>query len=228
MASEQPVHSPQHDAAARRVRFRAADAAVIVIDVQNDFCHPDGVLARQGRDVARVHPAVERLTTFLDDARRADVPIVFVQNVHDEASDTGAWRARHPDCDREQSCQDGTWGAEFFAVAPAPGDHVVVKHRYDAFTGTDLEQLLRRLGRSSLLFTGVTTSVCVESSLRAAVCRDFLATLVEDCCGAYSDRAHQRGVESVVLGFGVAACSDELRAAWAHDAAGSQVGVARS
>lgn len=217
MTREESAGEDGLGASARKLRFAADDAALIVIDVQNDFCHIDGALARQGRDVHRVHAAVENLSRFIDDARTAGVPVVFVQNRHDEASDTDAWRARHPDRDRDQSCQVGSWGAEFFEVAPGPADHVVVKHRYDAFTRTGLEELLGSLHRTSLLFAGVTTSICVESSLRAAVCRDFLATLVEDCCGAYSDAAHTRGVESVALGFGVVAGSDEIRAAWAAE-----------
>jgi ureidoacrylate peracid hydrolase len=157
---------------------------------------------------------VARLGRFLDSARRVSVPVVFVQNIHDATSDTAAWVARHLDSDREQSCQIDTWGAEFYEVGPQPGDHHVVKHRYDAFTRTNLEELLRGLGRSSLLFAGVTTSICVESSLRAAVCRDFLGTLVEDCSGAYSEAAHQRAIDGVALGFGIVARSDEIRDAW--------------
>lgn len=199
---------------AEGLRFRSEDAAVVVIDAQNDFCHPDGLLARQGRDVARLEPAMQRLAAFLEDARAVDVPVIFVQNLHDESSDRPEWLARHPERDRAQSCQVGTWGAEFCGVGPIAGDHVVPKHRYSAFIGTRLTELLDELGRRSLLFTGFTTSVCVESSLRDAVCFDYLATLVEDCCGAYSARAHERAVESVQLGFGVVATSDRIVSAW--------------
>ncbi len=201
-------------AAAKTIRFSVADAAVVVVDVQNDFCHPDGLQARQGRDVTRVHGAVDRLEGLLDDARRVGVPVIFVQNIHNPATDVPNWRARHLDSDRAQCCQEGTWGAEFYRVGPQPGDHVVVKHRYDAFTGTNLEDLLTELGRGSVLYAGVTTSICVESSLRAGVCRDFLGTLVEDCSGAYNQQAHQRAIDGVNLGFGIVATSDEIRHAW--------------
>lgn len=200
--------------AAEELRFGTEDAAVVVIDAQNDFCHPDGLLAQQGRDVARVQPALQQLASFLSDARAAGVPVIFVQNLHEASSDSPEWLARHRDSGRAQSCQAGTWGAEFCGVGPVAGDHVVLKHRYSAFIGTTLLDLLDRLGRRSLLFTGFTTSVCVESSLRDAVCLDLLATLVEDCCGAYSSRAHVRAVESVALGFGVVATSDRICTAW--------------
>jgi ureidoacrylate peracid hydrolase len=206
-----------HLGAPERLRFAADRAAVVVIDAQNDFCHPDGLLARQGRDVERIEPALRSLEVFLGSAREAGVPVVFVQNIHDPGSDSAAWLSRHVDVGRAQSCQSGTWGAEFCRVAPEPQDHVVTKHRYSAFIGTELLPLLHRLGRPSLLFTGFTTSVCVESSLRDAVCHDFLATLVEDCCGAYSERPHRRAIESVQLGFGVVATSDRVVSAWRSD-----------
>lgn len=207
------------------VRFDPAHAAVIVIDAQNDFCHPEGLLARQGRDVARVQEPLRRLGRFLEQARAAGVPVYFIQNLHDAATDAFEWRARHPDSDREQSCQRGSWGAEFCELVPSPTDVVVVKHRYSAFIGTGLEDLLRAAGRRSLLFAGFTTSVCVESSLRDAVCHDFLATLVEDCSGAYSERAHQRAVEAVELGFGLVSTSDRISAAWRKTESASAASV---
>lgn len=199
-----------------RIRLDPGTAAIIVIDAQNDFCHPEGLLARQGRDVDRVQEPLERLDQFLAHARAAAVPVFFIQNIHDDRSDSAAWRARHDDSDRAQSCQHGTWGAQFCQVAPHEGDVVITKHRYSAFIETDLKAQLEARGRRSLLFTGFTTSVCVETSLRDAVCHDFLATLVEDCCGAYSERAHQRAVEGVSLGFGLVSTSDRVTAAWSE------------
>lgn len=208
-----------------QARFDPSTAAVVVVDAQNDFCHPDGLLARQGRDVARVQPSLQRLVDFLEQARRIRVPIYFVQNIHDPASDTLEWRARHADEGRAQSCQKGSWGAEFCQVAPT-GDEVVVKSRYSAFIDTDLKDRLEAAGRRSLLFTGFTTSVCVESSLRDAVCHNFLVTLVEDCCGAYSERAHQRAVDAVTLGFGLVSTSDRIASRWSADDGASPVAVA--
>jgi ureidoacrylate peracid hydrolase len=193
--------------------------AVLVIDAQNDFCHPDGLLARQGRDLGRVQPALQRLTRLLDGARRAGALVVFVRNLHSPTTDTPQWLLRHRDPDREQSCQAGTWGAEFCGVAPEAGDLVVDKHRYSAFTNPELASQLRAQGRDSLLFTGFTTNVCVESSLREGVCRDFVATLVADCCAAYSDDAHLRAVRAVQTGFGSVVDSDELLADWAWSVA---------
>ncbi len=196
-------------------RLHPDRSAVVVIDVQNDFCHPDGVSAGLGKDLSGVESAVARLADFLPAARAAGVPVVFVRNLHSPGSDTPEWLARHPNPGRAQTCQVGTWGAEFYGVAPVEGDVVVDKHRYSAFTRTRLEEVLEGLGRRSLLFCGVASNTCVETSLRDAVCRDFLATMVEDCSGAYSPEAHQRAVVSVRSGFGLVATSTEIVRDWA-------------
>jgi ureidoacrylate peracid hydrolase len=183
-------------------RLDTTKAAIVVIDIQNDFCHSRGYQGLRGRDVGRVQSVVGRIEEFTREARELGVPVVFMQNLHDPESDTHEWRARHLEPRASQSCLPGTWGAEFFTLVPQPQDHVLPKARYSAFTNTGLEALLRSLNRTSLFFCGTATSICVETSLRDATCLDFLVTLVEDCCGDYSEIAHNNTVRSVASGFG--------------------------
>jgi ureidoacrylate peracid hydrolase len=191
-------------------RLDCESAAIVVIDIQNDFCHDDGYQARLGRDVSRVQAAVDRIDGFTQRARELGVPIVFMQNLHDPVTDTEEWRARHLEPRGSQSCQAGAWGAEFFSLVPQAQDHVMPKSRYNAFTNTGLEALLHSLGRTSLFFCGTATSICVETSLRDAACRDFLVTLVEDCCGDYSETHHANTVTAVTRGFGAVARSGSV------------------
>ena len=195
-------------------RLDPRHCAVIAIDLQNDFCHPEGLQARQGRDVSRVQAPLAQAVHLMAAARQVGVPVYLVRNQHSAESDTVEWLNRHPDPHRAQSCQVGTWGAEFCGFSPAADDHVVPKSRYSAFVNTPLADDLRAAGRTSLLFAGVTTATCVESSVRDAVCMDFLATLVEDCCGAYDEDAHQRGVRAVSAGFGEVRRLAEVVARW--------------
>lgn len=195
-------------------RVAAERAALVVIDVQNDFCDPAGRQAIQGNDVSAMPGVIARLLPFIDRAREADVPVVFVRTTHDPTTDSPEWLGRHDDPERVQSCRTGEWGAEFHAVAPRPGEPVVVKHRYNAFAGTPLQSVLHGLGRRSLLFCGTTTNTCVETTLRDAVCRDFLVTLVEDCCGAYTADAQNRAIGSIREGFGLVTGSRSIIARW--------------
>jgi ureidoacrylate peracid hydrolase len=188
---------------------------LVVIDVQNDFCSPSGLQAAQGQDLAMIDPAIDRLEALIARAHLGGVPVVFVSTTHSSSTDSPEWLARHPDPTRQQSCQEGTWGADFYRLVPVAGDTVVEKHRYSGFIETTLHEVLARLGRRSLLFCGVTTNTCVETSLRDAVCSDYLATLVSDCCGAYSAEAHQRALSAVANGFGAVVDSSHIVAAWA-------------
>lgn len=196
------------------LRLNPGKVAVVIVDVQNDFGHPSGEQGQAGKDISTVDDAVTATDRLIAAARRAGVPVVFVLTTHSEATDTPEWLARRSQPNQPQNCLDGSWGAEMYQLAPQPDDLIITKHRYGAFTRTTLEDQLHAIGRSSLLFCGITTAGCVETSLREAVCRDFLATLVEDCCAAYSVEAHERAKASVRAGFGLVVDSESICAYW--------------
>lgn len=200
-------------------------AAIVVVDVQNDFCSPEGKLAQGGGDVSACPQMADNLQSLLTGARSLGVPVVWIQTWRDETTNSDAWLARHgielePQGERPVgNCEKGTWGAEFFVVHPEGDEPISRKIRYNAFTGTDLETLLRVIGRPSLLFTGVATNMCVESTLREALFREFHVTLVHDCCAATSPEAQQATIDNVRAGFGPVVSSQEILAAWGVPAA---------
>lgn len=200
-------------------RYDPAKCALILIDVQNDFCHPDGSLSKAGQDVSAVVTMLPRLKALVSAARTASVPVVFVRTTHDETNDSVAWLNRHatgPGVITTQfTCRTGSWGADFYEVAPKPGDAVITKHRYSAFTGTHLDLTLRTLGVHSLLFTGVATEVCVESSLREGLSAEYFVSMVEDCCATYAPESHEGAVRAVAKNFGTVVTGGELAKYWA-------------
>lgn len=202
-------------------RLDPSRAALVVIDVQNDFCHPDGRAARGGRDVSAVDLAVTRLSATIAAAREAGVPVVFVRTEHGADLDSLAWRRRfdarltEPNPVDNVNCATGSWGAEFYGVEPVDGDAVVTKHRYSAFSSPEFRAVVRDLDRPSLLMTGVATEVCVESTMRAAVDSDLLATLVSDCAATYSPEIQSAAVARLAGNVGPAVDSAELMRRWA-------------
>jgi nicotinamidase-related amidase len=213
--SESDRHTPGH-------------AALVVVDVQNDFCSPQGSLpAGYGFDLQFVEAMVPRLQGLIEAARRAGIPVIFVRTVHDPSNDSPAWLDRLGDGNERTgvTCRTGSWGAELFCVAPALGDHVVVKHRFSAFVGTNLAIILRSLGVSSVLFTGVATEVCVESTLRDGLFHDFYVTLVQDCAASYSQAAHDASVHVVGKHFGLVTTADELISRWTPARQMEEVGL---
>ncbi len=195
-------------------RLDPSNAVLVVIDVQNDFCSPDGVAAKSGRDVTAALEMVPRLGELISGARSAGVPVVLVRTTHSDETTTDSWRFRTGQRESVPNCVPGSWGAEFYGIVPDESDHVVTKHRYSAFASQEFVDLLSRLGRASLLFCGVATNICVETSLRDATCEDYFSTLVEDCSGAYSKELHDATVENVRNSFGLVVTARELINAW--------------
>ncbi len=160
-------------------RVAPATTRLVVVDVQNDFAADGGWFDRSGQDLSLMRRAIDDLVQFIPIARAAGVRPIFVQAIYDEK-----WLSR-PMLERHQlvgfdtrHCQSGTWGAEFYKVAPEEGDDVIVKHRYSAFIGTELDPLLRAQGVENLVFTGITSNVCVESTARDAYMHDYHVLVV--------------------------------------------------
>lgn len=199
-------------------RYDPTHTALIVVDVQNDFCDPAGSLAKLGADVTAVAAMVPRLEKLIDVARIIGVPVVFIQTLHDETNDTTQWLDRVSDepglVPTGTICRTDSWGSEFHLVRPLPTDITVVKHRFSAFVGTNLDMVLKSLGIRSLLFCGVATDVCVESSLRDGLSAEYYVSLVSDCSAAYSSSAHTAAIGGIKSNFGTIVSSAHLAAQW--------------
>lgn len=193
-------------------------AAVLVIDVQNDFVAHGGFFDRIGADVGRIQQAIPPLTRLIDAAREAGVLVVFVRAIYDEPVLSAPMRERNRRRKVEMPrCITGTWGADFYCVQPLPGEPVLTKHRYSAFTNPALHRLLQERGVKSLLLTGVSTDTCVESTGRDFYFADYYVTMVADCCAAASERDHLGALERFDRDYGALATSDEVVAAWRRE-----------
>ncbi|MCU1546869.1 MAG: rutB [Homoserinimonas sp.] len=199
-------------------RYDPATAAVIVVDIQNDFCSASGSLAEAGFDTAAVPLMIQRLHRLLAAARKSNTLVIFVATTHDSMTDSPQWVGRlgdGPGTERTSvTCRPGTWGSEFYEVQPQPGEPVIVKNRFSSFVGTNLDLVLRSRGIQSLLFTGVTTETCVESSLRDGLFHEYYVTLIEDCAASYRAEAHAASVRVVSENFGTVTTSAELIDMW--------------
>jgi ureidoacrylate peracid hydrolase len=175
-----------------------ARTALIVVDMQHDFASERGMFARAGIPIQGIRAVVQPIARVADAARRSGILVIYLKmEFQPDLSDAGA-----PDAPNlikhlalrvgdEVTAPDGrlsrvlirdTWNTEIVPeLAPHDGDIVVSKNRYSGFHDTDLDTILRERGIRSLLFTGCTTSVCVESTLRDAFMRDYRPLLLADC-----------------------------------------------
>lgn len=165
-------------------------SAVIVIDNQNDSCHPEGTYAKSGLDISLRQKAANNTAEFIKEARNYKVPIIFIRYNYSPWTASPAWIRQHKN-KKLIACVEGTWGEQFYAVEPQEGEPVVVKHRYSAFIGTDLDMILRSKKISTLIVTGGGTQVCVESTVRDGFMLDYDIVVVSDCCGTPNIEEHE-------------------------------------
>lgn len=157
--------------------------AILVIDMQNDFCSSDGSIARRGADVSPNQELAARLPSFLNIARAAGALIVWVRQESSESHVSDARRARSQAMGWSATdvALEGTWGAELYDnLHPDPNDAIIIKNKYSAFIGTPLSNLLRARGRNTVVVCGTATNVCVDSTVRSAYMEEFNVLLPTD------------------------------------------------
>ena len=172
--------------------------AIIVVDMQNDFGSEGGMFARAGIDISPIQAAVAPTARVLDMARRTGMPVVYLKMAFaGDLSNAGGPEAPNrmlhlrlgvgesvttPDGGESRILIKDTWNTEILTeLTPHPGDLIIVKHRFSGFFETNLDARLKDLGVTTLVFTGCTTSVCVESTLRDAFFRDYRCLVLADC-----------------------------------------------
>lgn len=212
-----------------------ARTAVIVVDMQNDFGADGGMFHRAGIDVSSIRGTIAPTARVLAAARQAGMRVVYLKMAFKpDLSDAGrpdapTWlkhlplgagdAATAPDGTESRILVRDTWNTEILPeLAPEQDDIVLYKNRYSGFYETELHATLTRLGITSLIFTGCTTSVCVESTLRDAMFRDYHCLLLEDCTaepiGSDAPRTnHDASLLVVQILFGRTARSEDLLAA---------------
>jgi ureidoacrylate peracid hydrolase len=190
-------------------------AALIVVDVQNDFVSPEGSAGKRGDDVGAAMAMIPNLTGLIDQARKIGFTVVYIRTTHSDWTDTASWIYRTSQKSGLNTCREGTWGAEFYdGIAPLPSERVVIKHRYSAFINTDLNTVLKARGIQSILVCGVATNVCVETTARDGYMYDYYVTMIDDCSAAYDAKLHMSTLENIRRHFGLVASSHQIIESW--------------
>lgn len=176
-----------------------ARTALIVVDMQNDFGSKGGMFDRAGIDISGIKKAVVPTARVIAAARKAGIKVIYLKMAfRPDLSDAGApdspARINHlehlnvgktikaPDGTESRILIRDTWNTDILKeLAPEPGDIVIYKNRFSGFFQTDLDAVLKRMAIRHLVVTGCTTSVCVDSTIRDAVFRDYRCVLLADC-----------------------------------------------
>jgi nicotinamidase-related amidase len=204
-------------------RFAPATTALLVIDMQRDFILPGGFGEMLGNDVSRLKPAIEPTRRVLDAFRKKHLTVIHTREGH---------RPDLSDCPPSKRARgklkvgigdQGPMGRVLIRgerghdiideLAPLPSETVVDKPGKGAFYATDLDPILRHLGIRSLVVTGVTTEVCVQTTVREANDRGYECLVLEDCVASYFPEFQRAALDMIKAQGGIVgwvSTSDEL------------------
>lgn len=180
------------------IELPVGHTALIVVDMQHGYACAGGYRDLAGKDIGPAAAVIQRTQELVAAARAAGMTIVFLQNGWDDAlKNSGGpaspnWYKSNPlklmrerPALRGKILTQGSWDYEFVdGLAPRPEDFVVPKGRYSGFCGTDLDNLLRSRGIRHLVFAGIASNVCVESTIRDAYLREYFCVFVRDATQA--------------------------------------------
>ena len=187
------------------MKLEPDSAAVVVVDMQNGFCHPDGSLYAPPSE-----EAVEPVADVVSRARENDVQVVYTRDVHPPEQFEDAHY--YDEFERwGEHVVEGSWEAEIVdELDVRENDKVVVKHTYDAFQGTELESWLDAHRIDDLVFCGTLANVCVLHTAGSAGLRDYRPVIVEDALGYIEEDHREYAVEHADWLFGEATEREQL------------------
>jgi nicotinamidase-related amidase len=206
-------------------RVAPKHTALLIVDMQNDYCSPGGASDRNNRDLSQIKAMVPSMLDLIAVARQIGVPLIFTKYT----VGPGTAGLSGPEILRRgmnfaglDSTVRGTWGHDLIADIPCKEDDLVIeKRRLSAFTGTDLDLVLGSAGVKTLVIGGVVTQGCVESTVREAANADYYVAVARDCVASTDAQAHKTALRSMatVLRYTDAVVdSARIRSIWAEQA----------
>ena len=183
--------------------FKTRSPALTVVDLQNDYCHPDGIYARNSLTCFSMRDVIERAAGAVARARHVGIPVIYARMTWRSAADgypidAGLIVEHSRPFLRKEGLRRGTWGAQVVSEMPPP-DYEVEKTRYSAFHNTSLEPLLRGLGIDTVVLAGVVTNMCVAATARDAFHREFRVVVLRDCVSAFNRELHDASLRTMAI-----------------------------
>jgi nicotinamidase-related amidase len=201
----------------------ADHSALIVVDVQNDFAHSDGFIAKLGLNMSYIQAALPAVNRAIEACRERGIQIVYLQEWISKHSILPNFITQFGDFEQIAVRAD-TWGAEFHPdlLEPEPGEPIIRKPCYDGFQDTGLDVTLRSLGIRTCIYAGFASNVCVESTARHGFVQGYYTVLLSDASAASTEEEHNACQTTFKVFYGPVLTLKDLVGTW--DRAVEQVG----
>ena len=201
-----------------KIRNHQIHPALLIVDMQNGFVSKGGSYDLMGINVSRYAEVVPTLKRLIDYCRRVKIPIFYSQAVREESgidlltrSHRILPKAREERIKKRPICIRGSWDAEIVdELKPSADDHVVIKRRDSVFQDTEFEVWLQSLGIDSIIFSGIDTSICVESSLRDAFNHGYDIIMISDATASNNLGHYNSTLDNIRNYYGLVMNLDEL------------------
>ncbi|MGA9165858.1 MAG: isochorismatase family cysteine hydrolase [Nitrososphaeraceae archaeon] len=196
---------------AKQLGKRTVNIALVVVDMQNGFVSPEGSYGKLGMNLSHYRSIIPKVRELIDYCRKVGIPIFYTEAVR-EASGIDLLTHVHillpksrEETHKVPICIRGTWdGNTIDELKPTDEDHLIIKRRDGAFQDTELRMWLQSLGVNALVFCGVDTSICVETSLREAFNLGYDIMLISDATASGNQQHYKTTLERVGNYYGIA------------------------
>ena len=200
--------------------------ALVVIDMQNDFCHREGFFGKKvseargekqkQADLRLIEDMMPNPLHLIDIARSAGVKIYFVRSFHDDHYLPPMYKLRKIRIGRKGIiCPEGKWGSkQMEGFELKPGDTMITKYVHSSFIGTNFENILKKDGIKSLIITGVNTDICCESTVRDGSMLGFYIIIPRDCVASHTTEKHEGALARMGWMWAVVTTSQEIIEKW--------------
>lgn len=162
-------------------------SALLVIDVQNDFCSKKGLIKKRKINILGCEKTVKNILKIIEKLK-GKIPIVFIKAIYGKKFLTNRVYNRYKKNGLEKLCQPNSWGSKFYKINSKKADKIIVKHRYDAFTNKNLEKWLKNNKIDTLILAGFTSDVCVDSTARSGFMKGFHIIALKDCIASSDNK----------------------------------------
>ena len=198
-----------------RDKINPKHTAILVIDIQDDFVNPEGILAKRGRNMSMINDVVEKLPTFLEQAKSLGVLTLYTQQIYDYDKLNPLQKEQYDLDNKFVTCDKDTDGWKLYGITPGEND-VYVKYNYNVFSNPDLIKRLEENDIKTLVIVGVDTVYCLETAIRNGYDLGYKIVVPEDLVAGNAKHIemHNNTLIHVKKNYGVVSSSQEILDIW--------------